>query len=156
EIEEIRYGILEEDDLPEVAKLIGDVFSRFEPLAIVAGLTPADISAYVLLFGPKVVAEALAVIARDPSGQMVGTLFSDDLGNLPPDVNTLPERFAPVGALLESLSKQYLSSQRIIVGSHVQLMILAVLPVCFGKGIAQNLIKTVIDNAARRGYHFAI
>src|SRR5512133_3362284 len=90
----IHYGLLENEDLAEMAHVISDAFSRFDPLGIAVGITAEEINDYILTFGPKAVAESLTVIARDHSSQLVGAMFSDDFATPPPDLTTLPESFA--------------------------------------------------------------
>lgn len=150
----IHYGLLENEDLAEMAHVIGDAFSRFDPLGIAVGMTAEEIHDYILTFGPKAVTENLTVIARDPSGQLVGAMFSDDFATPPPDLTNLSESFAPVGALLDSLNKNYSSTQTIVPGSHVHFNMLAVLPAQVGNGIAQNLVRVCVDNASKRGYRY--
>ena len=156
ELHEIRYGLLECEDLAEMAQVIGEVFSRSDPLGVAVGMTQAELEAFVLVFGDKAVAEGLTIIARERSNRMVGAMFSDDFAAPPPDLTNLPASFAPVGALLESLDEEYLRTQTIGEGSHAHLNMLAVLPAFSGMGIAQNLVKVCLENAARRGYRVAV
>lgn len=156
ELDGIRYGRLEEIDLAEMAQTIGGVFSEFDLLGVAIGLTAEEIQASVLVFGPKAIAEGLTVIARDHSGRLVGAMFSDDFGTPPPDLRNLPERLAPVGVLLDSLDEEYRRTQTIVVGSHAHLNMLAVLPSVSGRGIAQTLVRISLENAAKRGYRFAV
>jgi ribosomal protein S18 acetylase RimI-like enzyme len=155
-LDEIRYGVLEREDLSEMAQAIGEVFSRFDPLGVAVGMTEAQLEAFVLVFGDKAVAEGLTIIAREPSGRLVGAMFSDDFATPPPELENLPVSFAPVGALLESLDEDYRRTQTIDVGSHAHLNMLAVLPAFTGMGIAQNLVKICMENAAKRGYRVAV
>ena len=156
EFDEIRYGILENQDLAEMAQVIGEVFSRGDPLGVAIGMTAEEIRAFVMVFGAKSVAEGLTIIARERSGELVGAMFSDDFGTPPPDLGNLPESFAPVGALLEILDEEYHATQTVNIGSHAHLVMLAVSPAMSGKGIAQNLVRLCMENAAKRGYQFAV
>lgn len=153
----IRYGLLQDQDLEEMAQLIGEAFSHSDPLGVAAGMSADELAAFVRLFSPKAVAEGLTVIARDASGRLIGAMFSDDLATPPPDgLETLPASFAPVGALLETLGNQYHHSQVIVPGSHAHLNMLAVLPSVAGRGIAQGLVRVCLENAAARGYRIAV
>ena len=156
EVDEIRYGVMESEDLVEMAQVIGEVFSRSDPLGVAIGMTEEELQAFVLVFGTKAVTEGLTIIARERSGRLVGAMFSDDLATPPPDFENLPVSFAPVGALLERLDEEYLRTQTIVVGSHAHLNMLAVLPALAGGGIAQNLVKICMENAAMRGYQFVV
>lgn len=156
ELNGIRYELLESEDLAEMAQVIGEVFSLDDPLGVAIGMTEEELQAFVLVFGSKAVVEGLTIIARERSGRMVGAMFSDDFATPPPDLANLPVSFAPVGALLERLDEEYLRTQTIVVGSHAHLNMLAVLPALAGRGIAQNLVKICMENAAQRGYRFAV
>jgi ribosomal protein S18 acetylase RimI-like enzyme len=156
ELDEIRYGLLEREDLTEMAEVIGAVFSRSDPLGVAAGMTEEELEAFVLVFGTKAVAEGLTIIAREPSGWLVGAMFSDDFATPPPELENLPVSFAPVGALLETLDEEYRHTLTIGVGSHAHLNMLAVLPAFTGMGIAQNLVRICMENAAKRGYRYAV
>src|SRR5512145_2587858 len=83
-------------------------------------------------------------------------MFSDAFGTPLPDLQNLPESFAPVDALLENLDEQYQYTQTVIAGSHAHFNMLAVLPDMAGSDVAQNLVKICIQNAANCGYRFAI
>ena len=156
EFDGVRYGLLEQEDVAEMARVIGEVFSRSDPLGVAIGMTAEDIEAFVLVFGAKAVAEGLTVIARVRSGALVGAMFSDDFGTPPPDLDDLPVSFAPVGALLERLDEDYRRTRSIVEGSHAHFNMLAVVPALSGRGIAQRLVKLGMENAARRGYRFAL
>ena len=83
-------------------------------------------------------------------------MFSDAFGTPLPDLQNLPESFAPVGALLESLDEQSQHTQTVVAGSHAHFNMLAVLPDRASSDVALNLVKICIQNAANCGYRFAI
>jgi ribosomal protein S18 acetylase RimI-like enzyme len=155
ELDGIRYGLLEDDDVTEMARLIGHVFSRADPLAVAIDMAAGDLEAFVLVFGAKAVAEGLTVLARERSGALVGAMFSDDFGTPPPALDGLPASFAPVGALLESLDDDYRRTRSIAEGSHAHFNMLAVAPAFSGRGIAQTIVELSLAHAAGRGYRFA-
>jgi ribosomal protein S18 acetylase RimI-like enzyme len=156
ELDQIHYGLLENEDLPEMAQAIGEVFSRFDLLGVASSMSKEDIQAFVLVFGAKAVTEGLTVIARERSGQLVGAMFSDDFATPPPDLENLPMSFAAVGALLAGLDEEYRRTEAIDVGKHAHFNMLAVLPAQAGRGIAQNLVKLCMENAGKCGYQFAV
>ena len=113
ELRGIQYGLLEREDVGDMARVLGDVFSRRDPPAIAVGMSAADIEGFVGIFGPKALAEDLTIVARNSSGELVGAMFAEDFGTPPPaDVTRAPASFAPVGALLDSLDDEY-TEQRI-------------------------------------------
>lgn len=156
EIDESHYGILESEDLAEMAQVIGEAFSGSDPLGVAIGMTKEELRSFVLLFGTKAIAEGLTTIARDSSGRLVGAMFADDFATTPLDLKDLPASFAPVGALLDILDEEYRQTQPIVIGSHAHLNMLAVLPALTGRGIARNLVKICMERAIKCGYRFAV
>jgi len=155
ELENIRYSILEKEDVTEMARIIAEVFQT-DLLSLAAGMHREDLEDFVLTFGSKAAAEGLTVIARDYSGKMVGAMFTDDFGTPLPNLQNLPESFAPVGAILERLDEQYQHTHTIVPGSHAHLNMLARLSDATGRGIAQTMIRICIENAKNCGYRLAI
>ena len=47
-----------------MVRLLGEVFSRYDPPAAAAGLTSAEFEAFVRLLCPKAAAEGLTIVAR--------------------------------------------------------------------------------------------
>jgi ribosomal protein S18 acetylase RimI-like enzyme len=156
EIDGICYGVLENEELVEMAHVIGEAFGHSDPLGAAVGMTAKEIESFVLVLGPKAVEEGLTVIAQEEPGRIVGAMFSDDLSTPLPDLSGLPASFAPIGALLERLDEGYTHTRSIVTGSHIHLNMLAVLSDKAGMGIAQNLVRIAVENAARYGYQFAI
>jgi ribosomal protein S18 acetylase RimI-like enzyme len=82
-------------------------------------------------------------------------MFSDDFGTPPPALDGLPESFAPVDALLDSLDDDYRRTRTIVEGSHAHFNMLAVAPASSGRGIAQRIVELSLAHAAGRGFRFA-
>jgi hypothetical protein len=72
--------VLEDQDLDEMAQLIGDAFSHSDPLGVAEGMSAEELAEFVRLFSAKALAEGLLVIARDASGRLTGAMFSGDMG----------------------------------------------------------------------------
>ena len=154
----VEYGLVEEADFEAMADLLADAFSRHEPPAVAVGMTASEIKVLVSLFGPKALAERLAVIAREPStGDVVGALLVEDFGTPAPEgiEETVPA-FAPIGALLDGLDRRYRESRAIAEGSHLHLFMLAVADRATGRGIAHRLVETGLAHGKQRGYGFAV
>ncbi len=60
----IEYGILERAELPAMARLLAEVFSRYEPLSGAVGLSAPEFEVLVGAFGPKALTEQLSIVAR--------------------------------------------------------------------------------------------
>jgi ribosomal protein S18 acetylase RimI-like enzyme len=111
-----------------------------------------------MAFGPRALAGRLSVVARDVSaGELVGALLADDFGTqLPAGLESVAPTFAPIGALLDGLDVQYRSSRDIVPGAFVHLFMVGVARHAGGRGIAQHLITTCLQNARARGYRLAV
>jgi ribosomal protein S18 acetylase RimI-like enzyme len=157
ELRGIKYGLLEREDVGDMARVLGDVFSRRDPPAIAVGMSATDIKEFVDIFGPKALAEDLTIVARNSSGELVGAMFTEDFGTSPPaDVTRAPASFAPVGALLDSLDDEYRATHPVVPGSHLHLFMVGVSDSFGGAGIAQTMITLCLTNGAQRGYRLAI
>lgn len=155
----IEYGLVERPDLKEMANLLADVFSRFEPPAVAAGLSFDDMYEIVRLFGQRAPDDALTVLARDQiSGKIVGAMLTDDFASAPPAQieQLLMGHFSPIAALLEELDDQYRRIHRIDPGKVLHLFMLAVAPEFGGKGIARTLVRVTLNNGRRNGYDRAV
>jgi ribosomal protein S18 acetylase RimI-like enzyme len=156
DIAEIQYGLLEEGDVGEMSGLLADIFSRYEPPAVAAGLSFREIEQIVAAFGPKAVTEQLTVLARR-DGELVGALLVEDFGTPPPEgLEEFAPNFAPIGALLDGLDARYRESRRIVPGAYLHLFMIGVSPAFSGRGIAQSLINTCLANGRRRGFTVAV
>ena len=81
----IKYDVFQVSDLAEMAFVLGETFSRGEPMASALGMMAKDIESLVMLFASKAVAELVSVIARNSDGRMVGALLAQDFAGPPPD-----------------------------------------------------------------------
>lgn len=153
----IQYGLLEPEDVPDMGHVLARAFSEREPPAIAVGMSFDDLEGLVSIFGPKALAEGLSIVARTTSNELVGALLTEDFGTPPPiGIAGAPSRFAPVGALLDSLDDEYRTGHSVVPGSHLHLFMLGVSNGFSGAGIAQRMIKLCLENGAQRGYRLAI
>ncbi len=154
----IAYGLLGAPDASSMADLLGDVFSRFEPMAVAVGLPRAQQVGLVAALTPKALSERLSIVARDVStGQLVGALLADDFGTPPPsDLEHVAPGFAPVGALLDSLDEQYRATTPVAPGTHAHIFMVGVAQAAASRGIARHLIESCITHATRLGYRMAV
>jgi ribosomal protein S18 acetylase RimI-like enzyme len=155
---DIEYDLLEPAELDSMISLLAAVFSRGDPPAVAVGLSAIELQRLVSAFGPKVLAEELTVLARDAStGSLLGALLAEDFGTPPPSgVEESAPGFAPIGALLDSLDRQYRASHTVVPGTHLHLFMLGVTEHASGRGIAGHLVNTCLANGKRRGYTVAV
>jgi len=67
---ESAMGLLEDEDVAEMARVIGHVFSRSDPLGVAIGMTAEDIEAFILVFGVRRRPKGWTVIARGAFGSV--------------------------------------------------------------------------------------
>ena len=133
----VEYCLLQLEDAPHMVRLLAEVFSRSEPMAV---------------------AEQLTVVARDSMrGRLVGALLADDFGTTPPEgLDATAPLFAPVGALLDTMDEPYRASAAVAPGTHAQLFMLGVAAHAASRGIAGQLVAVCMAQAQALGYHTAV
>ncbi len=122
-VQDIQYGLLESADVEEMTQLLADVFSRFDPPAVAAGLSFDDARALVKLFGGRAVQDTLTIIARSKtSGTLIGAMLAEDFSSPPPEgIGNLSEHFSPIAALLDGLDEQYRKTRCVVPGEVLHL-----------------------------------
>ncbi len=158
QVQDIIYGLPETADIEEMADLLANVFSRFEPPAVAAGLSFDNVREIVTKYGKRAPGDALTIIARvQPTKRLVGAMLTDDFASPPPEnVDKLPENFKPVAALLEGLDEQYRKVHPVVPGRILHLFMLGVAPDFGGRGIARILVQLTLENGKKKGYVKAI
>lgn len=108
EISGIRYAVCEPDDADEMARLLGETFTRHDPPAVTVGITSAEFEAFVKLFSASAGREGLTIIGRDAStGEMAGALLTEDATSSPPaGIDQMTEKFDPIFDLLGQLDAE--------------------------------------------------
>ena len=160
--EGVEYSLLHEADVPDMATLLAEAFSRFEPMAVAAKLPASQVAHMVAALAPKALAEQLTIVARlsapeSSRGPLVGVLLADDFGTAPPPgIEDVAPMFAPIGALLDGLDAQYRSATAVVPGTHAHLFMLGVAEHAGSRGIAGHLVASCLAQAQRRGYLMAV
>jgi len=154
----VEYRLLQLEDAPHMVRLLAEVFSRSEPMAVAANLPEAQVARMVECLVPKAVAEQLTVVARDSMrGQLVGALLAADFGTTPPEgLDDAAPLFAPVGALLDTLDEPYRASAAVAPGTHAHLFMLGVAAHAASRGIAGQLVAACTAQASGLGYRTAV
>lgn len=155
---DLRYGVCDAADLAAMARLLADVFSRYDPPAVAVGLSFEELERFVGLFVPRAASDGLSIVAREPSsGELLGALLVDDLASPPPEgIGEASEHFSPIGALLDELDDQYRRTRPVVLGEVLHLFMLGVAPQHGGKGVAHTLVRLCTENALRKGYRVAV
>ena len=158
EIMPIEYGVYAASDADEMAKLLGEVFSRRDPPAVAVGLTASEFEAFVRLFCPKAETEGLTIVARlSGTGELVGALLTEDgASEMPDGVDRLSAKFDPIFDILGQLDAEYRGDREVRPGESLHLFLLGVAEQVGGKGVAQQLVATCIEHGAKKGYRMAV
>lgn len=79
QIDGIGYSVCAAREVPEMAGLIAEVFSRDDPPPVAVGLTPDEFEAFVRLISGSTASDGLTIIAHDiVTGEMAGALLAED------------------------------------------------------------------------------
>ncbi len=140
-----------------MATLLGSVFAQEDPIALALGVTPAEFQDLVRLFCPQAAADGLTVVARRvDTGEMVGTLLTEDAGSAPPSgMERMSQKFDPIIDLTGQLDAEYLQGKDVLPGEWLHLFLLGVPQPFGGRGVGQQLIASCLENGVCRGYRLA-
>lgn len=155
---EIEYGILKDSEADQMARLLGEVFSRRDPPAVAVGVTPAEFEDLVRLFCPRAIAQGLTVVARlASSGELIGAFLCEDAASeVPAGIDRISPKFDPIFDILGQLDQEYRAGLTIREGEALHLFLVGVAERFAGRGVAQRLVEGCLEQAARRGYRLAI
>lgn len=158
EHEGIQYGVCETSDFDEMATLLADTFSRFDPPAVAAGITPKEFKEFVQIFSSNAVSDGLTIVAKTAEmGEMVGALLTEDVTTpLPVGLDHMSGKFDPIFDILDQLNTEYWQDKELNPGEYLHLFLLGVAPSSTGRGIAQQLVKVCIENGLQKGYRVGV
>jgi len=154
----IEYGVFAASDANPMARLLGEVFSRRDPPAVAAGVTPLEFEAFVQPFCSRAAAEGLTTIARLAStGELVGALLTEDYTSAAPDgMEGLTPKLDPIFDILGQLDADYRGDSEVQFGERLHLFLLGVAETVAGRGVARQLVTTCLEHGASKGYRLAI
>jgi hypothetical protein len=124
---QIEYGIYVPSDAAAMAKLLAEVFSRYDPPAIATGLTTSEFEAFVQLLCPRAAAEGLTVVARlAGTGELIAALLTEDSASpLPDGIDQLSAKFDPIFDILGQLDTENWGGRTVHPGESLHLFLLA-------------------------------
>ncbi len=154
----VAYSLYMALDAEEMCRLLGDVFSRYEPPTVAMGITAEEFGAFVGMLCPKAELDQLTIVARSgETGEMLGALLAEDPTVAAPEaMHRLGEKFDPIFDILGELDAEYRGDRHFDAGECAHLFLLGVAEAASGRGIGQQLIARCLANAASRGYRVAI
>ena len=155
---QIEYGVYVPSDTEAMVRLLGEVFSRYDPPAVAAGLTSAEFEALVRLLCPKAAAEGLTIVARlAGTGELVGAVLTEDSASALPDgIDRLSAKFDSIFDILGQLDAEYRGGRVARPGELLHLFLLGVSDRVAGRGVAQQLVAACLKHGTRRGYRVAV
>jgi len=158
ERQRFEYSVCTAGDAAEMARLLGGMFSRRDPPAVAAGLTPSEFEAFVRLFCPRAAAEGLTVLARDAgTGELVGALLTEDgASEMPDGMDRLSPKLDPIFDILGELDTEYRAERDVQPGEALHLFLLGVAESAAGRGVAQQLVSACVERGASMGYRLAV
>jgi ribosomal protein S18 acetylase RimI-like enzyme len=154
----IRYALCDSADVDEMVRLLGAVFSQFDPPAVAVGLTESEFESFVRLYGARAAADGLTVVARAAeTGEMVGALLTEDSASPPPEgLDRVSPKLDPIYDILGQLDADYRRGRALTPGEFLHLFLLGVAPGAGGRGVAQRLVAACLENGRARGYRVAV
>lgn len=154
----LAYSAGIEAECAEITGLLVGAFMKSDPLALGAGLAPAEFEAFVSLLAGHVLGQGLTIVARfAESGEMAGVLLTEDAATPPPaGIDNLSPKIRPIADILGRLNEEYTMGRVPHSGECAHLYFLGVPEQFAGRGIAQHLVTKCVANAARKGYRVAV
>jgi ribosomal protein S18 acetylase RimI-like enzyme len=153
----VIYEIFRPEDTDAMVHLLGEAFTRRDPPAVAVGLSAVDFESLVRLYCSKAAAEELTIVARESSNQpLAGVLLAEDYASPTPEgMDQLSAKFEPIFDILGQLETEYRSG---LAGPRksIHLFLLGVAEFASDRGVAQGLVSTCLENAARNGYQYAV
>lgn len=154
----IQYGVFETSDQDEMAALLAETFSRYDPPAVALEVSAEEFALPVRLSCPAAAAEGLTIVARSAdTGEMAGALLTADFtAPPPPGFEQVSEKLLPMFTLLEQMDAWYQRDKVIEPGAYLHLLLLGVARPFTGRQVAQRLVAACEENGRRKGYHMAV
>ncbi|WP_216825891.1 GNAT family N-acetyltransferase [Sulfitobacter sp. SK012] len=119
--------------------------------------SPRKLEKIAAIFGTKSAREGLSSVAVESvSGEIVGAVLTHDFGRAPPsEIEDVDLSSEPVIALLDELEEIFANAHEIGPGEFLHIFMIAVRDDFSGKGIAQNLVQSCLEQAKNLGYGLA-
>ena len=155
---QIEYGVYVPSDAGSMVQLLAEVFTRYDPPAIAAGLNVSEFEVFVRVLCPRAAVESLTIVARlAATGEVIGVLLTEDSASPPPDgMDRLSAKFDPIFDILGQLDTEYRGGRAVRPGESLHLYLLGVSDRVAGHGVAQQLVAACLEHGTRRGYRVAV
>jgi ribosomal protein S18 acetylase RimI-like enzyme len=157
-VDPIRCEPLKRNDARQLLHLIARTFSADEPLCVASGLLAPDIERFLQGASEQLLSDGLTMVARDvASGKLAGALIAEDLAApLPVEPENLSPKFQSILSLLAHLGDDYRQGRTLSSGQHLHVLMLATDRRYRGRGVAQKLIASSVENSLELGFRHAV
>ena len=153
----LDYVVAKPPDADEVVRLLSKAFSEAEPPAVAMALSFGEMKQFLHSIVPTIIRFGLTIICRSDTGQMAGVLLTDDFASPAPiNISKISAKFLPILAMLELLDEQFWDGRTVRVGEFLHLFMLGVDKQFAGRGIAQGLVDSCIENGRRKRFRTAV
>jgi ribosomal protein S18 acetylase RimI-like enzyme len=153
----IGYAVCSPSDVPELIGLLSRTFAANDPPAMVVGLTPEELAAYLETVTGTAADDGLTIVARDlESRGMAGALLTMDATVDQGPMEGLSPKLEPIVDIFDQLYALVVPSAPPEPGEALNLLMLGVADQFARRGIAQELVRRCLTNGARRGYGRAV
>lgn len=154
----IRLSICQEDDVPEMARLLAETFTQRDPPAVAVALTADEFEAFVRVVAASPRSQQLTIIAQDTaSGAMAGALLAEDpVSPAREGMERLSPKFDAIFGLFDQLDERTGATGSTPPEASLHLFLLGVSSEYMGRGIAQQLVTACLARGSEMGYRWAI
>lgn len=154
----LEYSVYSESDENDVVRLLSQVFTAHDPMAVALDLKPEEFETLFKWLSPKVTKEGLTTVARRADNrEVVAVMFVEDAGTEPPPgIEQLSSRFEPIFEYLGHIEEEYRRGNEPKPGLTAHLFFCGVDDEFAGQGVAQNLLNEGIRHIFNRGYQFIV
>jgi RimJ/RimL family protein N-acetyltransferase len=154
-------GLLTESDADETARLYGEVFLADEPTTHRCAPDPAMFHHYARLYVRSLAGKNLSFVVRDErTKDLTGFIFCVDLIEDPESegewMREFLSHFQEIVTMINELEDRYLNHAEALPGSVLHVFQIGVDRKFRGTGIAQAMIRRVLDHAREQGFRQVI
>lgn len=152
DIDGVTYDVAGAAQTDRITRLIAEVFSRDEPLAIAVGQSEAEFVDMLAVFLPVALPEGLTIAATADdavTGVALATAFTSEP---PPEIEVASPSYPPIGALIAELESDFERENANRLSTCLHIHMLAVDAAYRDRGIAQSLLEASEANGKGRGF----
>lgn len=135
-----------------ITRLIADVFSRDEPLAVTVGQSEDEFVDMLAVFLPVALPERLTIVATAGDGIVGAALAIKFTTEPPPEIEATSPNYPPIGALIAELEGDFERDNVGRLSTCLHIHMLAVDPRHRDRGIAQALLQASEANGRNQGF----